>query len=124
MAPPSHISTRPTFTTATIGLQGQNAAENSCVINAATLDCSNDNGDSFARQVSVDDNIPRLFSVVLDNLEQDTIYTCDARLENSAAGNEFRFRTGKLSKYFQFMKYNNSFDFSAASRKRFNYLRY
>lgn len=98
LAPPSHVSTSPRFTAATITLQGQSVSENLCVINLATLECSNDNGHSLGAFIPVVDNTPRLFAVELEGLEQDTIYTCAAQLENSAAGDEFSFRTGKISK--------------------------
>ncbi|GJQ71926.1 hypothetical protein Trydic_g3035 [Trypoxylus dichotomus] len=96
LAPPSHVSTNPAFTSATITLRGQAIAENLCRVETAILECSDVNGGSIVREIDVMDNTPRIFTVVLDDLEQDTIYTCVARLQDSASGNEFAFRTVPL----------------------------
>lgn len=60
------------------------------------MGCSNDNGDSFERTIDIVDDSSRLFTVLVDELEEDTIYTCVARLDNSLSGNEFSFRTSKF----------------------------
>ncbi|KRT84217.1 Fibronectin domain-containing protein, partial [Oryctes borbonicus] len=96
LAPPTHVRTKPAFTSADITLQGQAISENICRVETAILECSDISGGVIEREIEVMDNTPRIFTVLLDDLEQDTIYTCVARLEDSAAGNEFSFRTVPL----------------------------
>ena len=91
-AAPKHVLTIPDFTQAVITVSGESQGDNRCPAGQVTVNCqSTDHAISF--DITVPD--PVLFSFIVSDLLQDTVYTCRVKFASSGFSEDITFRTSK-----------------------------